>query len=280
MKAFLLYKDQDFEVQQELSANDQTLAQDLELDTLCNGMALGDKFIFSVVKRAVLSGVSNDLDTILYRQAILRDCLKNPVIIADIYKLAIEAIENERKNYWGILSNYPSAILHRSVEVLQMFVSMLKKLRKIADDNSDRFDSEGFRALFNMLKEELGEEYFASVQQHLRRLKFRDGVMISAELGNGNKGVNYVLRKGPDKKPNWLELILAERPPVYTFYIHPRDESGGRALSGLNDTGINLVANALAQSTDHILSFFTMLRIELGFYIGCLNLCEQLEERC
>jgi hypothetical protein len=79
MKAFLLYKDQDFEVQQELSANDQTLAQDFELDTLCNGMALGDEFIFSVVKRAVLSGVSNDLDTILYRQAILRDCLKNPL---------------------------------------------------------------------------------------------------------------------------------------------------------------------------------------------------------
>jgi DNA mismatch repair ATPase MutS len=272
MKAFLLYQDQDFEVLQELSANEQALTQDLELDTLCNGMALGDTFVFSVVKRAVLSGVSNDLDTILYRQAILKDCLKNPVIITDIYKLAIEAIENERKNYWGILSNYPSAILHRSVEVLQMFVSMLKKLRKIADENSDRFDSEGFRAFFNMLKEELGDEYFASVQQHLRRLKFRDGVMISAELGKGNKGVNYVLRKLPDKRPNWVEWILAERPQVYTFYIHPRDESGGRAVSELNDTGINLVANALAQSTDHILSFFKMLRTELAFYVGCLNL--------
>jgi DNA mismatch repair ATPase MutS len=158
-------------------------------------------------------------------------------------------------------------------------VSMLKKLRKIADDNSDRFDSEGFRALFNMLKEELGEEYFASVQQHLRRLKFRDGVMISAELGKGNKGANYVLRKVPDKKANWLEWILAERPQVYTFYIHTRDESGGRALSELNDTGINLVANALAQATDHILSFFKMLQTELAFYVGCLNLHGRLVKK-
>jgi len=30
--------------------------------------------------------------------------------------------------------------------------------------------------------------------------------------------------------------------------------------------------NALAQSTDHILSFFAILRTELAFYVGCLNL--------
>ncbi|MGH3260447.1 MAG: MutS-related protein, partial [Trebonia sp.] len=36
------------------------------------------------------------------------------------------------------------------------------------------------------------------------------------------------------------------------------------------------VANALGQSTDHILSFFAALRAELGFYVGCLNLHEQL----
>jgi len=46
----------------------------------------------------------------------------------------------------------------------------------------------------------------------------------------------------------------------------------------LRDQGVNLVANALAQSTDHILSFFQMLRTELAFYIGCLNLQRQLLE--
>ena len=32
------------------------------------------------------------------------------------------------------------------------------------------------------------------------------------------------------------------------------------------------MANAVAQSADHILNFFKMLRAELGFYICCLNL--------
>jgi DNA mismatch repair ATPase MutS len=40
--------------------------------------------------------------------------------------------------------------------------------------------------------------------------------------------------------------------------------------------GIRLVAIVLSRSTEHILSFFTLLRAELRFYVGCLNLFERL----
>ena len=40
---------------------------------------------------------------------------------------------------------------------------------------------------------------------------------------------------------------------------------------------MNQVANILTKSVDHILSFFKMLQSELGFYICCLNLHEQLD---
>ena len=88
------------------------------------------------------------------------------------------------------------------------------------------------------------------------------------QLGKGNKGQNYVLRKPHDDNRNWLTRLLAEKPPSYTFQLHPRDEAGHQALSALSDRGVNLVANALGQSTDHILSFFQMLRTELAFYMG------------
>ena len=146
MKAFLMYKDQDFDLQQQLPLHEQALTQDLELNTLFNAMALGDTFVFAVAKSAVLSGLNNDLNTILYRQNILKDCLKNPTIVRDIYDIAVEAIEGERKNYWNFFMKHPAAILHRSVEVLQMFVTMLKKLKHIADEHADRFASEGFTA--------------------------------------------------------------------------------------------------------------------------------------
>ena len=62
----------------------------------------------------------------------------------------------------------------------------------------------------------------------------------------------------------------------YFYEVHERDEAGFRALSDLRSQGISPVATALAQSTDHILSFFRMLRVELGFYIGCLNVSDRL----
>lgn len=279
MKAFLMYKDRDFDPQQKLPWNEQTLTQDLELNTLFNAMALGDSFLFEVARKAVLSGLNNDLDTILYRQNILKDCLKNASIVRNIYAVAMELIESERKAYFGIFSKFPSSVLHGSIEVLQVFVGILKKLKKIADEQADQFESEGFTAFFTMLNKELGDEFFTNVQNHLRELKFRDGVLISAELGKSNKGINYILRKAPDKKQSLMQRLLAKKPPVYAFHLSDRDERGARHLSELRDQGINLVANALAQSNDHILSFFNMLRTELAFYVGCLNLHGQLAQK-
>jgi len=277
MKAFLMFRDNDFDLQQKLPSNEQALTQDLELNTLFNAMALGDEFLFEVAKKAVLLGLDNDLNAMQYRQDILRDCLKNPSVVRQIYRVAVEAVEREKKIYLGYwFSKYPSAILSRSIEVLQLFVEMLKKLRSLTDEHADKFGSEGFKRFFAMLNKELGDEYFASIQNHLWELKFRDGVLISAELGKGNKGSNYILRKSKEERQSWIERIFTRKPPVYIFKLHPRDESGARALSELRDRGINLVANALAQSTDHILSFFKMLRTELAFYVGCLNLYEQL----
>jgi len=276
MKAFLMYRDRDFNVQQPLAWNYQALTQDLELNTLFNAMAQEDKFLFDVVRKAVLSGLSNDRETILYRQAVLKDCLKNSSVVKEIYSIAVESIEGEKKNYWGLLSKYPTHILSRSVDVLQMFVTMLKKLKRLADEHTAEFESPGFTRFFAMLKKELVDEYFASVENHLKVLKSENGVLISAGLGKGNKGIDYMLRKSNGQKQSWRERIFAPKLPGYTFYIADRDESGFRALSELKDRGLNLVANALAQSADHILSFFTMVRTELAFYMGCLNLHEQL----
>jgi DNA mismatch repair ATPase MutS len=277
MKAFLMYRDRDFDLQQALPWNQAALIQDLELNTLVNAMALGDAFLLDVAGKALLTSLT-DLDTILYRQNILKDCLKNAALVRDIYAIAVEAIAGEKKAYWGAFSKYPPAILDRSIAVLQLFVGLLKKLRAIADEQAGQFESEGFTRLFAMLQAELSDEYFIVIEDHLRELKFRGGVLISAELGKGHKGMNYVLRKPHNNKEGWRDRLFAKKPPTYTFRIADRDEAGARALSELKDRGIHLAANALAQSCDHILSFFKMLRTELAFYIGCLNLQEQLTQ--
>jgi len=275
MKAFSMHRDRDFDPRQELPFNESALTQDLELDTLLRAMASDDEFLFDVARKALFAGLRNEVDTILYRQEVLKDCLKNPVVVRELYDLTVEAIGRKGKSWFGIF-RHPAGILHSSIDLLQMFMGMLRKLKDTAKAQAGQFDSEGFTALFAMLERELSDEYFASIQNHLTELKFRHGVLLSAELGEGNVGTNHMLRQAREKRPNWLKRILRQGPPAYIFRLHERDEAGARILSDLRDRGINLVANALAQSADHVLSFFDMLRTELAFYVGCLNLHDRL----
>ncbi len=276
MKALLLHKNHDFDLRQKLPWNEKALTQDLELNILFKTMTTDDEFLFEVAKKTIFTGLNNDADTILYRQDILKDCLKNPSIIRAIYAFAVEAIESRKTSWFSIFTTYPSSILSGSIGMMQIFMGILKKLRNTADEHAGKFDSQGFTRFFEMLKDELADDYFIEIQNHLNELRFRDGILMSAELGKGNKGINYILRKLQDKKLTWLEWLFPKKPTGYTFNIHPRDESGARALSELNNQGINLVANIMAQSTDHILGFFNILRTELAFYVGCLNLHERL----
>ncbi|MGH7042182.1 MAG: MutS-related protein [Acetobacteraceae bacterium] len=278
MKAHLLFRDQDFDPVQKLPAHEAELTLDLGLTPLFDAMAGEDGVIRDVARRIVLNFLS-DRDAIIYRQDILRDALVNRAVVRKIYALAVEAIDLEHKNYFGMVSRYPGAVLHRSVDVMTMFVGQLGRLRQLADLHGPRFRSEGFRTFFAMLRRELDDAYFAELRAHLARLKFRGGTLISAEVGEALKGRNYVLRQPNPGQGGWLSGLLGRNPPSYSFTLHPRDEAGARALSALNDRGINLVANAAAHANEHILSFFRMMRAETSFYVGCLALEEKLAAR-
>jgi hypothetical protein len=279
MKALLMHRAQDFDLAEPLPWNEPALTQDLALNTLLNAMAAGDPFLFTVAKKGLLLSLG-DPEAIGYRQGALLDCVAQEPVIRDMYQLAVEAIAMEKKSHWGWFNpRYPGGILHKGVDTLQIFFGLLRRLRHIADRHAAAFGSEAFMRFFAMLSTELSDTYFATIERHLRRLQFRGGVLISGQLGKGNKGFNYVLRSGPEARLNWLERMFGAKAQGYTFHLHPRDENGARALSDLKDEGINLVANALAQSAEHILSFFQMLRAELAFYVGCLNLRQRLGEK-
>lgn len=277
MKVYLMYRNRDWLLEQPLPSHHQELTQDLELNVLFRAMAGDDSFLFEVAKKVLFLSLQ-DVEDIRYRQDILRDCLKNPAVVRELYKVAVDAMELKKRNWLGIFTYFPGGVLTSALQMMDVFVVLLRRLRLIADQHASEFESEGFRRFFAMIQEELSEEYFGLVEGHLKALKFRDGVLVSATLGPGNEGTNYVLRKPLSQNRNWVKRVFRSKSPVYSFFIHPRDDHGARALSDLRDRGINLVANALAQSADHIDSFFKVLRLELAFYMACLNLAEKLNE--
>ena len=126
MKAFLMFRDLDFDPLRPLPVQEKTLVQDLELNTLFEAMASGDEFVLDIARAALLSG-TDEIDTILYRQDILKDCLKNPSVIREIYQLPIEATINKQNHWLGIFGYYPTGILSGSIRLMNMFVGLLKR---------------------------------------------------------------------------------------------------------------------------------------------------------
>ncbi|WP_321796014.1 MutS-related protein [Caballeronia sp. J97] len=278
MKAYLLYPDADFQVDDELPWGSDVLTADLELETLFATMAQGDGFLLDIARQTVLRSLATP-DLIFYRQAILGDCEKHVDAVRLLYDIAVEAVEIEKKTYFGIYSHYPAAILSSSRDLMQSFIAVLRKLRNVADASIGEFRSEGFTRFFAMIRQELSDEYFDTLATHLKELKFGHGTLISASLGRGNKGVGHTLRKLDEADRNFLKRLFERHAPSYTFHIADRDEAGARALSELEGRGIGLAADAVHQSAQHVLSFFQMIRVELAFYIGCLNLINALEAK-
>jgi MutS domain V len=276
MKVRLLHRDREFEAEAAAPPNASALAEDLELETLWRAMARDDEFVFEVARKGLFAGLANDVDTVLYRQAVLADCLKNPEVVREIYALAVETIAARKRHWFGIFSKYPGSILYGSIELMQMLADHLARLRRIAETHAGGFRSEGFTQFFAMLSRELSDDYLAGVRRHLTELRFRHGTLLSAALGDRAEGRDYALRRPPGSRPGWLARVLGKTPPGYSFRLPPRDEAGARILSEMRDRGINRVANALAQSVDHVMGFIETLRRELAFYAGCLNLHECL----
>lgn len=314
MKAHLLYPARDFAWQAALEAaaarkteraerrpeprpcdrhtglpwNAKALVRDLGLDTVFTVMARDDDLIFEVAGTAILTAAQNDVATIRYRQDILQDCLNHPAIVRKLYAIAVEAGQKGEKQHIGsLLMRYPDWLLRRLIEDLEAFLEPIEKLREVAHSHAEDFASEGWRRLFAAIREDLSKERLTRIKRRLMDLRFRNGVLISTDLGPGNKGMKYTLHLPPEKKAGRITQFirvylprLFDRPPpdAHDFSIDPGDESGARALSGLRSRGIAIAANSLAQSADQVRDFFAMMQCELAFYVGCLNLHEQLAE--
>lgn len=275
MNVHLMHPEADFDPGQRPPENHQDLTADLGLDLVWTTMAGGDRHLFEVARTATLCGAADPV-TISYRQDVLDDFRNHRGVALRLYEIASEAEQGERR-IWGTLRPNPSAILRRSVEVLALFVHHLRALRDAAEALEGAVGSAGLRRLVATLQRELDAGYFAEVDEHLEKLRFKSGVWMSAALGEGNQGVGHVLREPAERQGRWREVLHLSPPTRFSFEVHPKDEPGLEALDALKNRGLNLVANALAQSTDHILAFFTQLRAEVGFYVACLNLEEALE---
>jgi len=307
MKAHLLFADRDFDPDASVRVDAVALTEDLGLEALFTAMARSDAFILEAVPKVVLAGLTSPAE-ILYRQRILTDCAAHPAVIRELYDLVGRTLAAEHKIWGGLLDDYAEGLHHRSLAVLELLSAQLRKLRRIADRQAGKFASEGLTRLFGTLSDQLDDEYLRTLDTHLRRLSFKDGVSMGAVLGDATGSPSYRLLE--PRPATWYRAVADRIGDVRTVDTSPRRpsrdprlaispilalmpllaqrpdgrlesstaEDRARAMSDLKGRGIGAVAISLARAADSILEFLRDLRFEAAFYVGCLNLRERLAE--
>lgn len=278
MKTRLLHPDRDLQANPPAPAHAGALVRDLQLQPVLELMAGSDLTVRDVCRAVLVSGLT-DPAQIRYRQEVLRDCLAAPSTIRRLYQLAAHTVAGERHVFHSMFRRHPVAVLQQVVETLGLFSGTLRQLRRLADGEATRFESPGLTGFFAAVRQEFDDAFLAGLDRHLETLQFRRGVVLGASLGPGNDVRAETLLRPPAPGGSMLRRLRGTGDEGYSFEVDPRDEVATAALNRLRERGLTPVANVLAPAIDRMLAFFTTLRRELAFYVGCLNLADTLAAR-
>ncbi len=257
-----------------LPASQRDLARDLDLAAIWAAMADGAPHLWEVA-RSVTVFLLAEPHGVVHRREVLQDLRAHPEAAQRLYEIASGATAADRRMH-DTLHRTSASTLRRGVEVLRTLLGDLKRLREFAEVYEGKMTSKGLRTLLETLITELDDRYFAEISEELSLLRLDDGLSTSARLGTGNQGTEYVLRMPDHARGRRRRGSARGSTRSSSFEVHPRDESGRQALARLEERALDPVANALAQSADHVLAFFTQLRTEVAYYLGCLQLEQRL----
>ncbi|WP_164925218.1 MutS-related protein [Thermanaerovibrio acidaminovorans] len=199
-------------------------------------------------------------------------------MVRRIYRITLEYLERKAQQWLCLSPRHasPSSVLSGSQRLLEASLDLLEELRRLAREEAHRFPSAAFGAFFDSIGRELDDDYMGQLRHHVKALGLREGVTISARLGMGNEGTGYALCEEAPRAGGLLQRALGTRAAGFSF--DPRDEGSFNALGDIRDRAVLRAARVATQGAGHVEGFFTLLRFELAFYLGCANLHRALTE--
>jgi hypothetical protein len=251
--------------------NWETLREDLTLEPLLQLMSKGEETIYKSSEN-VLSSPLVDMDSILYRKAVLEDCIKNSKQIRNLYEITIRTVERQEQSdlIFGAAQTAEQQF-DVSRRRLHLLIESLKLLKSFADDNTNLFGSEGFLRLFSDWENQLDAEFFDKADDLLDQLSFKHGVLIGVDLSGIGRSTGHRLLVNHELNSKW--------DPFNSFQIESEDRSAAEDLLYRQEVAESGCNSVLSKAALDIESYFKDLLQELAFYIGCLNFTESMAAR-
>lgn len=283
MKPYLLYENYENAVQRKLPNSDELIA-DLNLDVIFKAMALNDSFLYNTVKTVSLNSLT-DVDSIIYRQNVLKDCLNNKSTINDFYNIASSTL-NEAAYYRQSTQPSFSKMVSVSYKVrssaglLELLVVNLNRLRSLIRMTEKNFNSKGMKKFCDQQAAFLTDNFFVKVKQHIDDLKFlSEGgkMVIGSGIGSGMKSSGHILRKISSRTLNGTSGKKLCKPAASNEILLDNISIANNAKE-MEDAGLVHILRLINHFNDNILDYFQLLCIEAGFYLACTNLHSMLKK--
>ncbi len=288
MNVWLLYEKSEYGPNN-AGMNRNEVIKDLNLDIIFKFMSRNDKYIYKTA-RSVMTDCVTSQATVLYRQAIVQDCIKNYDDFLELYNITAGTMEDTEQFLESIKKANISKIsgtvnvLH-SLELLGILVNNLEKLKLYADQAEGNFTSPGMRAFYNRLISDYNIEFVEKIKSSISEMSFLTTggeITFSATVGQGLKAKNIIVNhltkeEFKKRKSNSLATILYYR-FIKKNVVLLDDSALSHEAREMEAAGLAHVMKMYQNFIKELTSFFENLRYQLAFYIGCANLKNRLTQ--
>lgn len=262
-----------------------------------------DPFLVQAMKKVMCVPLDKKED-VLYRQEILKDCLRHEDFVGQVYVLASKVLSDweklgRKKNHTGVRDT--KAELITDIQVLRLLVTGMSELKSLLLEHLDGLSSRGFLTMYERINQEFSQETQESLEKILRDLSFYTDTIVREVKRNvyiSNKpriqidcGIADGLKFGDMK----LELIET-RVKSYTNPYGIMAKLQGQLntiltnyISLYKNTSLQEdAANMEYQAVSYVMAccsgvltsfghFFDQLRFQIGFYLGAINIKHQMK---
>ncbi|MEO1286793.1 MAG: hypothetical protein AAFV93_03425 [Chloroflexota bacterium] len=282
------------------------LFADLNLRRLVRSIALSPQYETYVSN--ILTTLTQDVEVIRYRQAIINDLLNNPTLIEQLHSILEEILALEgylTQPQWK--ENVLRQVAWRLSE-LQRYVDTIDKLTHVLSNANDSLQSDGLKRLSEMLEHVVADETFQHLKtelptllpkiRHIRSVTvginldldmrplsatlldthhepFINETMVTRLLGIGKKeGI-----KSPNPTHNARYVA-----GLQDFQIELNDRKSPlmpplfRDLSELMDDTSRPIVRALKKYTQIHSQMLVSLKMDIAFYLGVIQAIQRVRE--
>lgn len=247
--------------------------KDLGLEVVFTKMANGNKILYDYLK-SLLFMFECSKEVIEYRQEILKDILDNKETTIEIFDIIDKLSYEITTHYMGIIELSPYAVVSSSIYLLELSLRKIKELATIIKLKKDIYTSRGMKQFITSFLDTFTQDYLNQITYMIRKLRFEEGTLIQASLSKSLDPCNVILKEYERSFTSKMKVKLSKKVEIKSM-----DEAANKEFIRLMDLSSRDIYQTLYKACNSMIRFIKNLHLELGFYIGGINLHAALKTK-